>query len=629
MAVIPQYSAGAPPQARGPILEQAETVRVDPRAALSSMNGLMDVIAKSSTQLPELPNDFGQGKAKGLRAIGEGVSRLGAVFQKIDEEEATARNTKTVFDFQQGMRRLYGDFEVWTANEGAMESQRWGEEWSTRLGQWKGEYFQGREIAPAAQEAIDMGFARFETETVINTKVRSAQDAFKQAKGAASQAWAMAVDSGELDTARTITSENAGTLFHTDEVARMDYEAQQKIRERNNKILENQKDTALAYGDINGALAAVQAKDVRPDEKALETAVVTEQFGYQERIRSVQEIEDPMERIKALNAREYEQIRKPDRDTLMNEAYREINNENIATVESFKVSIDKAGGLSQELVMTDAFKALPQSSKNALGDYAITGAKNDISEYLAALRSAQAYDPTNDTRGDELRALQEQATLRFDSKRAKDITDALKESQTRTGPKQAIERVETDYLSFLQKRYDNGDFGDFRVGGGEIIREEGEDGAAPSYYVADPQGEMPEVKSLGRDTPRRRKITLAEEDRMKFESTPRNKRGTMIIEDQIAKEQAFLRFQATQQEIVRRRKAGEITNADEMSAVGASLLGSEIRDAAARNVQTSQGNQMPSNSWGTPGSPSLEISSDYEKRIEETLKKWDELQKEN
>jgi hypothetical protein len=380
---------------------------------------------------------------------------------------------------------------------------------------------------------------------------------------------------------------------------------------------------------MTGALNVVDQMPVGDDEKKLLRAEITQTHGYNITLNEVEDIIDPNERIKAIESGKYNNLRASDKERFLNSSYQQINLGNADTVEALKEAF--SGGASlRDISMSDAFKSLPESSQVAFTEFAVKGAKNDISEYLTALRAAQAYDPSKDTKGAELAALRQSALLNFDSDRAQKILTTLEESSQRTTPQTAIERVESDYFSYTQNRYNNGDFGNFRVTGDQISKRTDENGV-PVYTIPDPSGEFKQKGFLG--TYSGRVINLSEEDKMKYENTPDSKKGALILDDQSAKEVAFTRFNSFQNDLVQQRKDGKITNADELAAAGAALLGGEIRDAAAQHL----GNQdAPTNNFGrpdrilfTPGKSGAKTSMEFESEINAKLEEWDRKAKGN
>jgi hypothetical protein len=439
-----------------------------------------------------------------------------------------------------------------------------------------------------------------------------------------------ATEAGDLGVVKDSLTrgQNLG-LIDEYRATQMEFQAQDKIETKQVESGRNQIKTFLLYNDVTGALNVADQMPVNDDEKKLLRAEITQTHGYNITLNEVEDIIDPNERIKAIESGKYNNLRASDKERFLNSSYQQINLGNADTVEALKEAF--SGGASlRDISMSDAFKSLPESSQVAFTEFAVTGAKNDISEYLTALRTAQAYDPSKDTKGAELAALRQSALLNFDSDRGQKILTTLEESSQRTTPQTAIERVESDYFSYTQNRYNNGDFGNFRVTGDQISKRTDENGV-PVYTIPDPSGEFKQKGFLG--TYSGRVINLSEEDKMKYENTPDSKKGALILDDQSAKEVAFTRFNSFQNDLVQQRKDGKITNADELAAAGAALLGGEIRDAAAQHL----GNQdAPTNNFGrpdrilfTPGKSGAKTSMEFESEINAKLEEWDRKAKGN
>jgi hypothetical protein len=627
MAIIPQYRAKGPAAPLTPVMEQERGPRVDASEAVRGIARLTGAI-ESPTQVEQLNPELGQGVARGTQAIGQGITDVGGALFDISQRVAEAKNYHDEHQAQLALDREVGEFEKEKAS--LTDPMMWEPAWKARMERFSGQYFNGKNLAPATQEAIRMRTesfgVRFSNRVISEAEHKIAGDA----TAALMSDVLRATEAGDLGVVKDSLTrgQNLG-LIDEYRATQMEFQAQDKIETKQVESGRNQIKTFLLYNDVTGALNVADQMPVNDDEKKLLRAEITQTHGYNITLNEVEDIIDPNERIKAIESGKYNNLRASDKERFLNSSYQQINLGNADTVEALKEAF--SGGASlRDISMSDAFKSLPESSQVAFTEFAVTGAKNDISEYLTALRTAQAYDPSKDTKGAELAALRQSALLNFDSDRGQKILTTLEESSQRTTPQTAIERVESDYFSYTQNRYNNGDFGNFRVTGDQISKRTDENGV-PVYTIPDPSGEFKQKGFLG--TYSGRVINLSEEDKMKYENTPDSKKGALILDDQSAKEVAFTRFNSFQNDLVQQRKDGKITNADELAAAGAALLGGEIRDAAAQHL----GNQdAPTNNFGrpdrilfTPGKSGAKTSMEFESEINAKLEEWDRKAKGN
>ena len=627
MAIIPQYRAKGPAAPLTPVMEQERGPRVDASEAVRGIARLTGAI-ESPAQVEQLNPELGQGVARGTQAIGQGITDVGSALFDISQRVAEAKNYHDEHQAQLALDREVGEFEKEKAS--LTDPMMWEPAWKARMERFSGQYFNGKNLAPATQEAIKMRTesfgVRFSNRVISEAEHKIAGDA----TGALMSDVLRATEAGELGVVKDLLTrgQNLG-LIDEYRATQMEFHAQDQIETKQVESGRNQIKTFLLYNDMASALNVADQMPVNDDEKKLLRAEITQTHGYNITLNEIEDIIDPNERIKAIESGKYNNLRASDKERFLNGSYQQINLGNADTVEALKEAF--SGGASlRDISMSDAFKSLPESSQMAFTEFAVKGAKNDISEYLTALRAAQAYDPSKDTKGAELAALRQSALLNFDSDRAQKILTTLEESSQRTTPQTAIERVESDYFSYTQNRYNNGDFGNFRVTGDQISKRTDENGV-PVYTIPDPSGEFKQRGFIG--TYSGRVINLSEEDKMKYENTPNSKKGALILEDQSAKEVAFTRFNSFQNDLVQQRKDGKITNADELAAAGAALLGGEIRGAAAQNL----GNQdAPTNTFGrpdrtlfTPDQSGAKTSMEYEAEINAKLEEWDRKAKGN
>ena len=79
MPIIPQFRAEGPAQPVAPGMESPSGLRVDATTALRGIATLADSLGSVTQDMPNAPADLGQGVARGMQAIGEGIGNVGEV----------------------------------------------------------------------------------------------------------------------------------------------------------------------------------------------------------------------------------------------------------------------------------------------------------------------------------------------------------------------------------------------------------------------------------------------------------------------------------------------------------------------------------------------------------------------
>lgn len=595
MPIIPQYRAQGPAGPQAPVMEQQGGPRVDASAAVRGVAALAGVV--QGVQVGQIDPNLGQQSAQGLQAIGAGVGDVGSALFDISQRVAEAKNYADEHDAQLAMDREVGEFEKWRIQN--PDPTGWEPAWRERMDRFGGQYFGGKNLAPVAQEAIKQRLGTFTERRAIQVGVDAMRESVGRATSAMSAEYMRAVEAGDAEAAQMIATDGFKRgWIPEDQAERMKIQARDQVESKQIEMLQNQKDTFLLYGDEQGAIEAVQAMPIREDEKALEIASVRERAGYQITIQEVEDIIDPTERIARIEGGEFDRLRPSDKAALLNQSYQMLNAETTGTVAAMKEEIDLRGGIQPtELEGREDFKALPDREKEAIRQYLTQGAKNDIGEFTGLLNKARTYDASADPRGAERAELENLIALNFDGSRGGELLAALEESASRGGPLKASERVLSDVFTSLQKRYDAGELGGFRVTGDQISKRTDENGVEV-YTVPDPNGEFEQKGFLG--TYRGRVIQLSEQDRLRFEE--KGKDGGQVFEDIKAKETAFSKFLDVQQEVDRKVKAGEITEADDISNEVNRLLGGEVLNSLESRLQMDgAGRTLPAIGGGVSG----------------------------
>lgn len=594
MPIVPQYAAGAPAQAPAPVLMQERRARVDSSGAIRGLYGIAERIAGGAAQMPGAPSNLGQGRAAGVQAIGEGVKAIGQVQFDIAEKAAQLRNRADLHAAELELQRQYGEFEKWRTQN--PDPDLWEKEWADRIGTFADSYVNGKTLAPAVIDAVKQRAGSFAVERGTMIGVDAIRQKVKLGGEAMMADLLRAKEAKDFDGVTSITRDmvNLGVMGEDDAV-RLEIQMKDSIEAES---LQESIDLANALalrGDYEGAKEKIRESSMPDSEKTLFVTKIEMGAEKDAQMEEVGMIDDPAERIAAIKSGKFNLLTEPDKVNLINESYREMNDEVTEVVRRFKEEIDVRGAIPEsELESRDDFKALPEIKKAGILKYINKERMNDASDFATMLRTANAYEAAKDPRGDELANIRDSIVLRFHGEKADQLNKALDDAMSRKVPQSATERVMSDFFSSLQNRYDNGEMGGFRLSGDKISKRKDANGVEV-YTTPDPDGqEFPGM--LG--TYRGRVIELSEQDRLKFEEKGRD--SAQVYEDLKAKESAFSRFLEVQQEIERRVNAGELTSADEIQAAANSLLGTELESAFESRQRDASGFEIPGNSFGGP-----------------------------
>lgn len=598
MATIPLLNGGEAPSVSATRAPASGTVNLGrfSSGVTSQLQGAAQGFRRqgASLQQAEMSASQGQGAANGLRGLARGVGDLSGVMLTLANKKAEAKNYADVATARNQMFQIEGEFDQWRLQN--PDPEGWEPKWSELSSQARGKLTAEKGLSPAAVDQIGREFDDFNVRQTVNVGTMAVKGTVAKARAAVEANILRAVDARDLDAVKreTETAVSRGWMFEDDALRTM-MQAEDAIEAKTIDILQNQKKTALVNGDIQGALTAVDAMPVRDDEKTLEKAIVTKQYGYQETLRKAEDILDPNDLLSALDTDEYAALRPSDKEKFRDLAYRKINDDDTVTVTALRDEI-ASGGVSSisDLQGRTDYEALPERDKAAVQGFIAKGAQNDIADFSSLKRSLLDYDPSEDPRGATRADLERSIAMRFDGPRAEELLTTLEEATSRSGPRSASERVVSDVFTDLQKRYEAGEVGGFRLTGADISERKDKNGNTV-YTTPDPKGDFKDAGMFGTYTGRI--IELSEQDRLRFKEKGRD--AGEVFEDKRAKEAAFSRFLNVQGEIERKVKVGELTEADQITGEVNRLLGGELNGALESRLQLDQGGRaLPTMSSG-------------------------------
>lgn len=606
MPVIPQYNAAGPAQAQAPTLEQGRSQRLDASGQLAALGNLSRQMSGQTAELGGIPTEFGQGVANGVEQATRNISRFGQAMLDLREKQQEARDYVDIQESQIAMDRLAGDFAIW--QEKNPDPRNWEKEWGDRSSKFARQYFEGKELSSKAKQGIDLRMRGFTQRQAINVGVAAVKRDTERGREAMQADYYRAIEANDYESAGRIANygKDQGWIGEDDAV-RMEIGAKDHVESKIIETLQNKKNTALEFGDIDGAREAVKAMPIRDDEKKLELALISGRHEYRKRIEDAEDLisTDPENAIKKLDGKDYKDIRASDRTALKNAASRILSEERIATISGIKEDI-KLGGVrtTKELAGRDDFKSLTERERAEVEEFFNVGAQNDISEFMTLQRAVRSYEPGNDPRGFEREQFEAAINLRFEGARAEELSRVLEERMSgEAEPLKPSQRVVSDIFSNIQDRYEAGELGGFHLTGDKINRREGDNGEI-FYTVADDSGDYYYPgKGFGSNPSNRvgerneRIIELSERDRIRFEEGKAESGD--VYQDIKRKESAFSRFLRVQQEVERKVDAGELIEAGDIEAEVSRLMGSETVGALeSRLRRDAEGNEIPGNSYG-------------------------------
>lgn len=576
MAVIPQFSAGAPASPRAPVLGGEQLTRVDNRAQSAALDGLSRRLASFGGELPGVPGNLGQASMQGMQALGAGVKQVGDVLQHLAEKKAEAKNYADIHAATMAMEREAGDFARWREENPSPE--RWEEELGERLARMPTALYDGRELAPAAREVIDRNLEAFSTRLQIQTGVEAVRATTKQAREAGMEGYARAGAEGDVETQISIAQHlgNEGWI-PKDVAARMELAAidaaeAKQIADGNAMI-----DTFLLYDDPDAALEVLAGMPLSDAERGFKEAEIKRKAAVRIAERNILDsaYEDAFgfsDTIKRMEAKHpdgkpvhWPEVVGETRTKLLRELYREHHDERTAVVSDLVQKIESGGiateeGLAAALVGMDATDAEKATLRARMAGVYLEDAVK-----AAELQSAiSKYDPIEDPYGITQQALRDRALLEIIGS---DRSGALLEELGRraNGERMTIaERIKNEAMSAHTQGVV--DRGSFLIPADEVIALDGGVYGVPAEDAPDPKTVrehdpdwVVEKRSLGLRNRTLRRIELAQDDALKI-----NRKDTKgNVSDLRTKEREIGAGRALREELDDAERRGEIKSLDE------------------------------------------------------------------
>lgn len=598
MAVLPNYTAGAPPVPNAPGLEGGQMPRIDAGRGLAALDNLARTVAGGAVALPNAPGSLGQGGARGMMALGEGVQQLGQMFQALDRERAEARNVAAVHEATLEMERIAGDFTAW--REKNPDPARWEEELQGRLGEWS-DRAATIDLSPVAREEVTRRFDAFSTRLAIDTRVSSVKAEVARAREALEAGWVRAVDSGDAETAVSLAREGVSRgWFPEDTGARMEIEAVRGAQQKARSAALMEADTMLNYGDAQSAYKSLEnarwAFDTDEEfafhKSELETKAAVQIEQREVFDRAAEEEGGPVAIARELEARDndgnptaYPALRGATRKKIISDLYEVHFKERESTVKRINEAINSGMIRSIEDAERFAGEFALSPIERAAFEQAIRGEIKTSEEYIqTATKNAFTYNPGADPNGTLYGSLRtEIAAVLDDDPRAMEILDILEKRRAgqplELGQKIAAQK-QAEFASLAEAE------GAYRLPVSRI-RAVDQDGA--KVYVdtgADIKPGDPGFFETGKgwfdgSHVRGRVIELSQDDRLAVEE---GKKGA-IVEDLAAKNRSLAEAAKVSDELTRRIDSGQIQTEEQANEAWEGLVAPRRREAVGSMIE--------------------------------------------
>ena len=575
--MIKGYNAEAPPRSLAPVMEAGNTGGNNVSRSFEALGDLSNQLGRSPLA-PNVDPDLGQATSAGIQNVGRGLEDLSNVIHTVKVQEQKFQNYIDVQDAKTAMAMHLGDFRKHIADPSS-NPRDWEGSWSSGFQRFRDGYFEGKEIGDAAKAEIRRDMESFG----VNNSVRVGVDAVNATTGKAREALKaeimLAVESENVEQLKSITEwgSNEG-LIGVDDSTRAYLSGMEQIKTKRNGRLDNQKKTAIYYGEAQSARAFVEAKDIAPDEKELELAELDMVHARKMRFDKFEDTMDgqsPEEAILLLESEEFAGVRPSDREQMASAAYTEMNSDRAAILSALKQSIDFQGitDISQ-IKNEDNFKYLTEMQQTEVARYISKSRLNDSADFSTLLRSVRSYDAKQDPRGFEKLEFETKIALGFDGGRAEELAKVLSErSDPSAEPLSASARVFNDRMDNFQSKVNAGLLGQYKVKYGDI--EEIEVDGQEVLAVRDEYGDVESGGFALPFTGRRikfgekqyRVIQLSESDKDEWDKGKDSDKEDKQYDDLLGKDQAHARRIAIEADVESQWNVGEFKGSADMDKI--------------------------------------------------------------
>lgn len=125
---------------------------------------------------------FGAAQGEAIAGLGNAVSRVGETLFAIRERKARADNYSAVAAARNEMLRVEGEFDKWRLEN--PDPSQWEARWSDTFSNFRNNYGSGRDLSPAAQEAIALEMDAWGTRQTVQVGVAAVKGSVARARSA-------------------------------------------------------------------------------------------------------------------------------------------------------------------------------------------------------------------------------------------------------------------------------------------------------------------------------------------------------------------------------------------------------------------------------------------------------------
>lgn len=308
MPIIPQFRAEGPAQPVAPRMESPAGLQVDATTALRGIANLAEGLGSVTQDMPNAPADLGQGFARGVQAIGEGIGNVGEVMFDIRKRLAEAWNYRKVSEAQDSMYAEVADFEKWKLS--SPDPTKWEGEWNGRMERMKNTLISGEDLSPAAKEQIGTRVISFGTRHGYQVGVEAAKKVIDLANESNSAEIMRATQAGDMETVNALTQYSVEQGWQgADWAEQTRWRASETIRKDAIDSARMQSDTYAIRGMFKEAREVIaNAPWETPEERDYELARVDKditsrgiQFDIVKRAQNGEDVPGLIEELTATN----------------------------------------------------------------------------------------------------------------------------------------------------------------------------------------------------------------------------------------------------------------------------------------------------------------------------------------
>jgi hypothetical protein len=432
MPIIPQFRAEGPAQPVAPGMESPAGLRVNATTALRGIATLADSLGNVTQDMPNAPADLGQGVARGMQAIGEGIGNVGEVMFDIRKRLADAWNYRKVSEAQDAMYGEVANFEKWKLSE--PNPTKWEAEWNGRMERMKNDLISGEDLSPAAKEQIGTRVMSFGTRHGFQVGVEAAKKVVDLANESNSAEIMRAMQAGDMPLVKELTQLAVNEGWQgADWAEQTNWRASESIRKDAIDSARMQSDTYAIRGMFSeGRQLIADAPWETEEQKQYELARYDKdvtsrgiQFEILKRAQNGEDVDVLMEELTATNEdgtfKNHDGILSP---MMREEALiplRQFQNEQYKTQVELAEQYVAAGRINSEEELNDFFQGKPIDAvnRNILVSKIDKTFKETQASQMDLMSKIVTYDVSKDIGGAQAKAYEAAIVQTFPSHFAK------------------------------------------------------------------------------------------------------------------------------------------------------------------------------------------------------------------